>query len=85
MVTLSRGTIIFGAALAFAARTVLFADPISLLATLIFLSAHYVDRFFGVDRVESKAIARVEALESDLKTIKNDMSHMKLAAGIRGR
>jgi hypothetical protein len=80
-----RSAIIFAVALAFAARSLWFADFVSLGATLIFLSAHYVDRFFGADRFESKAVARVATLEEELKVMKSELGQIRLAAGIRGR
>lgn len=79
-----RSLIIFGAALAFAIRTVARPDAVSLAATLIFLSAHYVDRFFSAERIDSKAMAKVAELEDTMKQMRSDMSAIKLGQGIRG-
>lgn len=79
-----RGYVIFGAALVFACRTAWFADPVSFLATMLFLAAHYADRFFGSERFESKSLARLTAAEDELKSLKNEMSQIKMLSGIRG-
>jgi hypothetical protein len=80
-----RSVIIFSAALIFAARTAWFADPVSLVATLIFLSANYIDEFFSSERIDSKAMTKVAELEKTLTEMRSDMTAIKLAQGLRPR
>jgi len=80
-----RDSVLFGTSLLFAAVTVVTREMVPLLATALFLSGHYLDRFFGVDKVDSKALGRVAVMEADFKALKDEISTIKLAAGIRGR
>ena len=79
-----RSALIFTAAIGFAAETAVFRSPISLIAMVTFLTCHYLDRFFGSERVESKALAQIKAYEDELKAVKNDISRLMMSVGIRG-
>ena len=78
-----RSQIIFGLALLFAARTVWRPDAVSFLAMLTFLAAHYADRFFSAERVDSKALTRVGVIEQELKQVRTEITTVKLAQGMR--
>lgn len=78
-----RGEIIFGAAACFAVKSLILPDFASVAGLILFLGAHYADRFFGSERVESKALARMTALESELKAVKQDISRLSMSVGIR--
>jgi septation ring formation regulator EzrA len=79
-----RAPAIFIVALAFAVKTAVFGDIVSLLGATLFLSAHYADRFFGAERIEKKVEAKLKAYEDEIKGIRNDISRIGLTMGIRG-
>lgn len=78
-----RGEVIFTLALLFAVKAIIFPDVAAVCGVVLFLVAHYVDRFFDSERVESKIIKRVQAVEEDHKTLKQDISRLNLSVGIR--
>lgn len=90
-----RSEAIFAFAMVFAVHTVVAANPVHLIATIVFLACHYLDRFFGADRAEQRIAAKMKqyedalktahkAYEDELKSIKNDVSRIGLTMGIRG-
>lgn len=79
-----RSEFIFGAAFVFAVETAVRPSPTFLAATFLFLSAHYVDRFYGMERANKKVEEKLKDYEEELKGIKNDLTRIGLSMGIRG-
>lgn len=78
-----RGEIIFATAILFAARAVIQPNVVHMLGSLIFISAHYLDRFFDTARAESKLIAKVASYEQEVADLKVLVGRVSLTMGIR--
>ena len=79
-----RSKVIFLLALLFAAKALIRPDYASVCGLLLFIACHYVDRFFSDERVESKVVGRVKALEEAQKVLRDEMTRMNVNFGIRG-
>ena len=80
-VTLSEA--LFGAAVLFSFKALVLPDVVAIAGLLIWLSAFFVERFFAVASAERKALARIEAMEAELKEVKRLQTQSNLAQGIR--
>lgn len=79
-----RNEVIFGLALAFAVKAIVHPDIASVAGLVLFLSAHYVDRFFSSERAEEKVVKRIADFEGEIKVIKDQVTRIALSVGIRG-
>lgn len=78
-----RGVAIFSAAGLFALKSLGMPDAVSIIGFALCLGAHYVDRFFSAEREEVKINKRIKDMEETLKIVAADVTHVKMAAGIR--
>lgn len=79
-----RNEVIFGLSLIFALKSIVLPDIASVAGLILFLGAHYLDRFFSAERAEAKVISRMQAVEDELKVVKEGISRVSLSIGIRG-
>lgn len=74
---------LFGAAVLFSFKALVSPDAVAVAGLLIWISAFFVERFFAVASAERKALARIEAMEAELKEVKRLQTQSNLAQGIR--
>lgn len=80
-----RSETIFVLALAFALKSIVHPDTASVCGLVLFLGAHYVDRFFDKSRAESQVAHKFQAFEDEMKVFKQELSRISMTVGIRGQ
>lgn len=77
-----RGALVFGLGLAFSAKAVAFSDWPSVAIAISLLAMHSADRFFALDRAETKLIERVRAAEENLAVVTAFVGQLKAGANL---
>ena len=73
---------IFGLAIAFSIKAVATSDWISAALSVVFFTAHHIERFFSASSVEAELKKKVADVEEALRLTITEVSHVKMSQGI---